>query len=433
MMEIRRGHERNKRRDDHGADGRRSCLRGLFEREDLRSALGEGDWATTLATVIRVAGVSQNDIAIATGISQPHISRLVNGQSREPSVRTIRALCDGLGIPRTLVGLADGEVIATDRRRLLGDSLAVAGMAAVAPARLSGGVQADVQALRLPVAAYRRMEQRTPARLLLGSACAHLALVRAMAERVGGADRSSVDAVFSEAAGVVAWLHADLDEAVSARRCYRMAVGAADRAGHALLPTYMQASLGQFAVTVGDVGPGLALIRRARNRLRGSVPKIARCWLDVMEGVAMAAAGDREGLALIDSADRRMAAGREEDPCWPWMFRFDAPKIAGYRAAAAGFLGLTSVAESAYRSAAMPGSPKQRAFAAASHATALARGGRLEEACALACRAFDTGREFGSERTIAEVRRFRSRLGRRAGSSTQGLDRRLVAAYGGEA
>lgn len=238
----------------------------------------------------------------------------------------------------------------------------------------------------------------------------------------------------SETAGLAAWLHADLEQPGEARRYYRFAIGAARRSGHPLLPVYMQASLGQYAVGAGDPGPGLRLIRDAAARLPRSAPVVARAWLEVLEGLAMANLGDRNGMRLLARAERRTDISADAAPVWPWLMTFDAPKIAGYRATAASRLGLTRTAEAAHRVAStVSRAPKQEALASVDHARALASAGRLEEACALAVAAFDVGQTLGSERTLAAVRRYRVGLTEAvAGSAAvRELDDRLASAYTG--
>ncbi|WP_344319692.1 helix-turn-helix domain-containing protein, partial [Actinocatenispora thailandica] len=365
----------------------------LYQRPDMRAALAAGDWATVLTTVIGTVGLSQTAIAARVGMSQPQISRLASGQTRDPGLRTIRALCDGLEIPRQLAGLADPQEETTDRRHFLATGLGVAAGATMVPAMTAKPADAE-HALMLSSATYRRMEQLTPARMLTGPVRAHLTLTRQLADRAGGNDRS-LHAVVAETAGLAAWLYADLAEAESARRYYRLAVTAARRSGHPLLPVYMQASLGQYAVGAGDPGPGLTLIRDAAARLPRSAPPIARAWLDVLEGVALAYLGNRDGMALLTRAERRVEAAPDSAPVWPWLMRFDAPKIAAYRATAAARLGLARTAISAYRVAsAVSRSPKQEALATVEQAGVIASIGQLDEACALgvlSCEVGDAG------------------------------------------
>src|SRR5262245_55621073 len=109
-----------------------ASLGEVWERPDVRRALLAGDWATALRAVLDL-GVTQTEIAHRAGISQAHVSRLARGESRDPGIATVRALCDGLGIPRPLTGLADDQHAEdqTDRRQFLGGALAVAGAPAL--------------------------------------------------------------------------------------------------------------------------------------------------------------------------------------------------------------------------------------------------------------------------------------------------------------
>jgi len=106
----------------------------VLDRHEIRCALRSADWSTVLQILVRETGASQTDIAIAVGVSQPHISRLMNGQSKEPGIRTVRALCDGLGIPRPFAGLLDDQEDDTNRRQLLAGAAGVSGLALIGTA-----------------------------------------------------------------------------------------------------------------------------------------------------------------------------------------------------------------------------------------------------------------------------------------------------------
>src|SRR6266511_6208689 len=81
----------------------------VIAQPEFRRALALGDWSTVLRLVIQETDASGATIASATGVSQPHISRLLNGRVTEPGIRTVRMICDGLGIPRSLAGLVDRD------------------------------------------------------------------------------------------------------------------------------------------------------------------------------------------------------------------------------------------------------------------------------------------------------------------------------------
>ncbi|HEY8456719.1 MAG TPA: helix-turn-helix domain-containing protein [Actinopolymorphaceae bacterium] len=215
-------------------------LDGIFERADVRRALAAGDWATTLRAVLD-AGMTQTEIANRTGISQAQVSRLARGEGRDPGVKTVRALCAGLGIPRRLAGLADDcTEESTERRRFLVGALGATSALALAPR----GQLGDEQLLMLTTLAYRRLEQHTSSRTMVSPVTAHLSLAHKLSQHGDPGHQRRIFGAISEIAGLTAWLHADLVEASQARRYYRMAIAAAHRSGHPLLPIYMQGSLG---------------------------------------------------------------------------------------------------------------------------------------------------------------------------------------------
>jgi hypothetical protein len=216
-----------------------------------------------------------------------------------------------------------------------------------------------------------------------------------------------------------------------ARRYYKMSIAAAQQAQHPLLAIYMQGSFGQYATTAGDAVHGLRLLRDAAGRLPRSAPHTARAWLASLEAVSLGYLGDRAALKALDDAQRYADGGFSADPVWPWVFQFDASKIASYRAVAASRLGLAKMAAEAFSSAdGSARSPKQAAVVTVEHARATAAGGHLDQACALAVAAYDVGCHYDSERVRQAVRDFRASLGARAPRRvTAELDERLHSAY----
>ena len=405
----------------------------VIAQPEFRRALALGDWSTVLRLVIQETGVSGAMVASATGVSQPHISRLLNGHVTEPGIRTVRMICDGLGIPRSLAGLLDrDQETATDRRQLLGGALGVSGLALIGTA--DGDVSLDhaqdEHLLMVLSATYRRLEHRVSSRLLIGPVTAHLSLIRQLRAQTNAARGGrQLATMTSESAGLAAWLYTDLDDRANARRHYRLAVKEAAATGHPLLPAYMQASFGHFAVTSGDPTPGLRLVTEARQNLPRSAPSIAHAWLDAIEAVALAHYKDRRALVVLDNAERRLAKTSNDEPVWPWLFRFDLAKLAGYRATAEARLGRWQAAETSLSLAATAQrSAKQRAANDIEQARTLAARRQIERACALAASALDTGVSYGSERVVRAVADFRSSLGR-VGSAAAELDDRLHRVY----
>ena len=406
----------------------------MLDRAEIRRALRSGDWSTVLQVLIQETGASQTDIAVAVGVSQPHVSRLMNGQSKEPGIRTVRALCDGLGIPRSLAGLLDDQEDDTNRRQLLAGTAGVSGLALIGT--VGGDVPVESQdeerLLTIPSATYRRLEQRLPSRSLIAPVSAHLALVRQLATRNGHspAHTRRLFAVLGETAGLVAWLYVDVEDRANARRHYQLAVRAAERSGHPLLPAYMLASMSQFAANCGDATESVRLVADARHRLPRSAPAIAGIWMDAIESLALAQIKDRNAVTKLDHAEGRLCRALNDEPVWPWIFRFDERKLAGYRAQVAAKLGRVKAAEKALQIANDPQqAPKPRAVMEVLRAGILAQSGNIDDACKVAAEAFDVGQAFGSERVTRAVATFRTTLGVRSGRAVAELDERLYATY----
>jgi transcriptional regulator with XRE-family HTH domain len=398
----------------------------ISDRPDVQEALARGDWSTVLRAFLD-DGLSQTVIAARAGLSQSQVSRLANGQSKTPSINTIKALCDGLGVPRKFAGLLDdaSQEDDTDRRQFLSGSLSVLAVAAIQRSDLR-----DEQLLMTTSISYRQLEQRTPARSLARPVTAHLSLVCDMAQRTAGKQRVRLSAAVAEIAGLAAWLHGDLVEPEQARRFYKMSISAAQQAQHPLLAIYMQGSFGQYATLAGDPAHGLRLLRDAAGRLPRLAPPTARAWLAALEAVALAYLGDRAALKVLDDAQRYADAGADSEPVWPWVFPFDSSKVASYQAIAASRLGLVNIAVDAFDRADAARSPKQAALVAVEHARVLATGGHADQACTLAVAAYDVGATYESERVRQAVRDFRASLGSRAGQRiTAELDDRLYRAY----
>jgi hypothetical protein len=293
-----------------------------------------------------------------------------------------------------------------------------------------GADMRDEQLLMATTLSYRQLEQRTPARSLAPPVTAHLSLACDLARRAEGRQHLRLSAAVAEVAGLAAWLHADLAEPGQARRFYKLSIAAAGQAQYPLLAIYMQGSFGQYATLAGDPAYGLRLVQDATGRLPRSAPGTARAWLACHEAVALSYLRDKSALKAVDAAQRHADAALGAEPVWPWVFPFDAAKIAGYRATVASRLGLAAMAMEAFSRADTARSPKQAALVAVEHARVLATAGHLDQACKLAVAACDISQQYESERVQQSVRQFRTSLRPRPGAVTAELDDRLGTAYG---
>lgn len=364
-------------------------------------------------------------------VDERHVGKWERGETTWPRKHyraALRAVLNvatdaelGFSTPRRA---ADDESV--NRKQFLTSALALTAGAVLANSAPTEGELVDTMAG--PTANYRRMESSVPSDRLAPVVDAHLNLVAGVVR-----DRLRTSSGFralSEIAGLAAWLAADRGDDAAARRRYVEAIRHAERTHHPLLVSYMTASLGHYAVEMGDGRAGLTLLRTAAAQLGPGTPDSAGAWLSSLLAVAYAATGDRgNALAALRKAERLVERQRGE-PQWPWVFAFDGPKAARYQASALTRLGDHRGAALAFAAAdSALTAEKPRALAKVEHAQVLARSGDLEGGCALAAEALMVGLTYRSERITRLARTFRAGLPART-VEARALDDALATLYG---
>lgn len=82
---------------------------GLWYRPDMAQALADRDMGAVVRIFRQWTGASQTDVSVLVGIPQPHISGLERGGRRVTALDVFERFADGLGIPRSLLGLAESS------------------------------------------------------------------------------------------------------------------------------------------------------------------------------------------------------------------------------------------------------------------------------------------------------------------------------------
>ncbi|TDD50113.1 hypothetical protein [Saccharopolyspora elongata] len=372
-----------------------------------------------------------------TAIDANHIGKWERGVIRWPAAHyraAIRAVLDvatdaDLGFRRGGSGCTTEDV---DRKTFLRSTLGLGAGAALARATpavaaLAGGQDDLVSAVAGPTQDYRRMESSVSSQYLAPAAEGHLRLAKQVVhEKVRSSKGFST---LSEIAGLAAWLAADRGDSATARARYKESIRYAESSRNSLLVSYMTASLGHYAVEMGDPRQGLHLLDRAAQYQDGHTPAAARAWLASLRAVAFGAMGDRaQTLDALRTAQRNTDR-QTSDAQWPWVFAFTSAKAARYQSTALAALGDYSGSRAAY-TAAIPTitAPKPLALAKVEFADLMVSMRQEDEACRLAVEALQVGKQYGSEKIVERVRDLRSRMGTMCRDAKL-LDRMLIDLY----
>ncbi|MDX3746710.1 helix-turn-helix transcriptional regulator [Streptomyces sp. AK08-02] len=79
----------------------------VLDREDVKRALAEHDFAAAFALFKKWGGLSQNRIASACQLTPGKVSTIISGRHQVTSFDVVRRISDGLRIPGRMLGLAD--------------------------------------------------------------------------------------------------------------------------------------------------------------------------------------------------------------------------------------------------------------------------------------------------------------------------------------
>lgn len=313
----------------------------LLFRLDVRRALADWDWSTVLRVISRETGASQSAIATATGLSQPHVSRLMNGRSQEPGIRTVRALCDGLGIPRGLAGLGpipieDVEEETTERRDFLTGSLgaAVLAVAPVLDATPRHIGHADVEQLFAAARELQRLDRLHGADPLCEVAVRFLRRADEWLNfaRYPAGIGPELQVAYGTLAHVTGWLHYDANRQAAARHYYREALGAAQLAGDAELEVRVLNAMSMQATHLGRPREAIQLGHRARERAAGWATPRLKALLLMREATGWAASGDESASRRAQVAASNVFNPTPDGDDPEWIGFFDEAEFTGLKA-----------------------------------------------------------------------------------------------------
>ncbi len=280
----------------------------------------------------------------------------------------------------------------------------------------SEGASTTLEALTAITGSYRRLDDCTASLELLPLAFGHLAHVSNVAQRSrSAAERRSLWAAASEAAGLAGGLAFDAGGHAQARSHYRTAITFAERAGNPLLQAFSLGMMSSFRAETAQGAKAVQLIERGRSLLPREVPPTIQARMATYEANAYSSVGDAphalSALGRADTAGEQIQADGEM--FWPLVFPFDAGRRARERGACATRLKESQIALTALEEgleALGSGASKRRALVLSDLAESYVLIREIEEACRLLGEAFDVGVQLRSDRVLTRVRQVRREL-----------------------
>jgi transcriptional regulator with XRE-family HTH domain len=270
-----------------------------------------------------VTGASQTAVGLLVGLAQSHVSALERGRRRITSLELFERFADGLGIPRSLLGLntladmsddaqARPERASVGRRAVLRTIGMAATAVGLAPDELVTLLETKGPRTADPLAidAYSEVLHRAAS---LGPPVQPVHIqptLQAVLERLVEVQqhptmlalRRSVSQLISDAACFVGWLHYDRGHLAAARAHFSLAADGARDADDVARSALVLASEGTtYSPTIdgspGDAERALAMLVEADRSLATGPPHRAHAWLDVNVAARAARLGDRRRFA----------------------------------------------------------------------------------------------------------------------------------------
>jgi transcriptional regulator with XRE-family HTH domain len=299
------------------------------------------------------------------------------------------------------------------------------------PALVDETTVADLEAV---TAKHYKLEERVPARRLLGGVVEHLhTLTRFLEASQPAPLRRRLASTAGELAALAGWLSYELSCQAEARAYYNVAIEAAKEAGDRALWSCVLGYMSFMPSSADNPHDARQLLAQARDLARNSAGPTARSWLAGLEAEAQAKLGERGGsLAAVDRAEAAFAAAGHHDQPRCWIDFFDRGRLEGLKVSSYVNLRMPDDAERASRQALAALSPtatKKRSIVLADLAIAHLQRRELDESCRLASESLDIIAETESRVGLERIESLRRRIEPwRTSRPVRLLDERIAAA-----
>ncbi|MDT3445312.1 MULTISPECIES: helix-turn-helix transcriptional regulator [unclassified Pseudofrankia] len=396
-------------------------LRALFHRSSAELGFIDDDPSTGVSAPGMTAGI----LGIADVVDPHVVSTMATNSSRNhvdpTSPIVLRADEDVHGIPVERRGflrmMAAGGVAVVP----IGAAVATAGAADEAPwDRLSAALSQRspvtpelAHQLSQHTAGLFGLEERVPARTLLGRVTGHLSTLTQLLESTTRSPiRRELASTAGETAALAGWLAFDMNDSASALAYYRVAIEAAREADD---PALWACVLGYESYQPGAAGrhdQACALLAEAQRRIGRGANPLTRSWLAAREAEEQAARGDgRAAAAAVDRAQEAFAKADTPDRVWTGFF--DRGRLDGLRVTTMMRLRRPTAAYAAASDAlraAGPAATKKRSLLLADIAEVHLQRRDIDSSCRFAADALAIVAQTDFSLGLGRVQRVRQRL-----------------------
>jgi len=257
------------------------------------------------------------------------------------------------------------------------------------------------------------LEERVPARTLLGRVAGHLCTLTQLLESTTRSPiRRELASTAGETAALAGWLAFDLSDHPSALAYYRVAIEAAREADD---PALWACVLGYESYQPSGAGrhdQACALLGEAQRRLGRAANPLTRSWLAAREAEEQASRGDgRAAIAAIDRAQEAFSKADTVDRVWTGFF--DRGRLEGLRVTTMTRLRRPTAAYAAASEAlraAGPAATKKRSLLLADIADVHIQRRDIDSACRFTADALAIVAQTDFSLGLARVQRVRERL-----------------------
>lgn len=289
-----------------------------------------------------LTGASQTDVGLLVGLAQSHVSALERGHRRITSLELFERFADGLGIPRSLLGLSapagapappDPDIGRSAVLRTIGMAAAAVDLASdqlLALLETGGARIADPRVVdAFAEVLHRAASLGPPVKPAHIQSTVHAVLERLVEGQqhpATPASRRRVGQLISDAACFVGWLQYDRGQIAAACAYFSLAADAARDADDATRSALVLASQGLSLSPssdggVGDAGRALELLVEADRSLAAQPPHRAHAWINANAAARAARLGDPRLFAAHRERARNLQQ-REAEPMhglWHWF------------------------------------------------------------------------------------------------------------------